>query len=149
MTAVALPSKTQKRDLTEGGLSQKSIITPWFTCNDSASKCCHHNHRAIIMSALAQNTTQKSIPIAFCVSSICHDSSLSKYRKQKQTPPPGNTKNGACPGGWLLLFTVLAEWRIMMNRAYAKSNGDGLLCSILWHWLGTWWQQFATVTPKS
>jgi hypothetical protein len=45
--------------------------------------------------------------------------------------PPGNTKNGTRPGGWLLLFTVLAEWRIMTNRAYAKSNGDGLLCSIL------------------
>ena len=36
---------------------------------------------------LAQNTTQKSISIAFCVSSIRHDSSLSKYRKQKQSPP--------------------------------------------------------------
>ena len=35
----------------------------------------------------SQNTTQKSISIAFCVSSIRHDSSLSKYRKQKQSPP--------------------------------------------------------------
>jgi hypothetical protein len=53
-----------------------------------------------------QNTTQKSIPIAFCVSSIRHDSSLSKYRKQKQTPPgcapflvfPGGTASvyGTC-----------------------------------------------------
>jgi hypothetical protein len=66
----------------------------------------------------------------FCVSSIRHDSSLNKYRKQKQSPP-GNTKTGACPGGWLLLFTVLAEWRIMANRAYAKTNEDGILCSIL------------------
>jgi hypothetical protein len=79
----------------------------------------------------AQNTTQKSISIVFSVSAICHDSSLSKYRKQKQSPP-GNTKNGERPGGWLLLFTVLAEWRIMTNNAYAKNNGDGLLCSILW-----------------
>ena len=46
----------------------------------------------------AQNTTQKSISIVFSVSSIRHDSSLSKYRKQKQSPP-GNTKNGARPGG--------------------------------------------------
>ena len=37
--------------------------------------------------ALAQNTTQKSISIVFSVSSIRHDSSLSKYRKQKQSPP--------------------------------------------------------------
>ena len=35
----------------------------------------------------AQNTTQKSISIVFCVSVIRHDSSLSKYRKQKQSPP--------------------------------------------------------------
>jgi hypothetical protein len=39
------------------------------------------------MALKAQNTTQKSISIAFCVSSIRHDSSLSKYRKQKQSPP--------------------------------------------------------------
>jgi hypothetical protein len=83
--------------------------------------------------AIPQNTTQKSISIVFSVSSIRHDSSLSKYRKQKQSPP-GNTKNGARPGGWLLLFAVLAEWRIMTNSAYAKNNGDGLLCSILWQY---------------
>jgi hypothetical protein len=70
-------------------------------------------------------------PLFFWVSSIRHDSSLSKYCKQKQSPP-GNTQNGARPGGWLLLFTVLAEWRIMTNKAYAKNNGDGFLCSILW-----------------
>jgi hypothetical protein len=35
----------------------------------------------------SQNTTQKSISIVFCVSVIRHDSSLSKYRKQKQSPP--------------------------------------------------------------
>jgi hypothetical protein len=52
-----------------------------------------------LFSAMAQNTTQKSISIVFSVSSIRHDSSLSKYRKQKQSPP-GNTKNGARPGGW-------------------------------------------------
>jgi hypothetical protein len=34
-----------------------------------------------------QNTMQKSISIVFCVSAICHDSSLSKFRKQKQSPP--------------------------------------------------------------
>ena len=45
-----------------------------------------------------QNTTQKSISIVFSVSAIRHDSSLSKYRKQKQSPP-GNTKNGERPGG--------------------------------------------------
>jgi hypothetical protein len=84
-------------------------------------------------STLPQNTTQKSISIVFSVSAIRHDSSLSKYRKQKQSPP-GTTTNGERPGGWLLLFTVLAEWRIMTTNAYAKNNGDGLLCSILWYW---------------
>jgi hypothetical protein len=78
----------------------------------------------------SQNTTQKSISIAFCVSSIRHDSSLSKYRKQKQSPPWTYAILSISRGG-LLLLTVLAEWRIMTNRAYAKSNGDGLLCSIL------------------
>jgi hypothetical protein len=31
--------------------------------------------------------TVKSISIVFCISAIRHDSSLSKYRKQKQSPP--------------------------------------------------------------
>jgi hypothetical protein len=35
----------------------------------------------------AQNTIQKSIFIVFCVTAIRHDSSLNKYRKQKQSPP--------------------------------------------------------------
>jgi hypothetical protein len=80
--------------------------------------------------SLAQNTTQKSISIVFSVSVIRHDSSLSKYRKQKQSPPWTFAIFSISRGG-LLLFTVLAEWRIMTNSAYAKNNGDGLLCSIL------------------
>jgi hypothetical protein len=36
---------------------------------------------------MTQNTIQKSISIVFCVSTICHDLSLGKYRKQKQSPP--------------------------------------------------------------
>jgi hypothetical protein len=65
-------------------------------------------------------------------------------------------------GGWLLLFTVLAEWRIMANRAYAKNNEDGLLCSILWSysvvefcdewnnlWHPAWRQQNFLQTMKS
>jgi hypothetical protein len=40
--------------------------------------------------------------------------------------------------GGQLLFTVHAEWRIMTNSAYAKSNGDGLLCSIMWHHYVSW-----------
>jgi hypothetical protein len=47
----------------------------------------------------AQNTTQKSISIAFCVSSIRHDSSLSKYRKQKQSPPWKILKTAHVQGG--------------------------------------------------
>ena len=70
-------------------------------------------------------------PLFFCVSAIRHDSSLSKYRKQKQSPPWTCVILSISRGG-LLLFTVLAEWRIMTNRAYAKNKGDGLLCSILW-----------------
>ena len=57
---------------------------------------------------LTQNTTQESISIAFCVSSIRHDSSLSKYRKQKQSPPWTCAVFSISRGG-LLLFTVLAE----------------------------------------
>jgi hypothetical protein len=34
-----------------------------------------------------QNTIQKSISIVFCISAIRHDSSLSKYLKQKQLHP--------------------------------------------------------------
>jgi hypothetical protein len=37
-------------------------------------------------STVPQNTIQKSISIGFCVSAIRHDSSLSKYRKQKHPP---------------------------------------------------------------
>jgi hypothetical protein len=39
------------------------------------------------MITLAQNTTRKSISIVFCVNVIRHDSSVSKYRKQKQSTP--------------------------------------------------------------
>jgi hypothetical protein len=48
-----------------------------------------HIYRATqcLTMVLPQNTTQKSISIVFCVSAIRHDSSLSKYRKQKQSPP--------------------------------------------------------------
>jgi hypothetical protein len=83
---------------------------------------------------MTQNTTQKSISIVFSVSSIRHDSSLSKYRKQKQSPS-GNTKNGARPGGWSPAFVYGTCW--VTNNAYAKKNGDGLLCSILCWW---WWR---------
>ena len=83
---------------------------------------------------LSQNTTQKSISIVFCVSAIRHDSSLSKYRKQKQSPP-WTCAILSISRWWLLLFTtVLAEWRIMTNSAYGKNNGDGLLYSILWYY---------------
>jgi hypothetical protein len=70
--------------------------------------------------------TEVHLHIAFCVSSIRHDSSLSKYRKQKQSPleilKMAHIQGSVC---------FFAEWRIMTNKAYAKSNGDGLLCSIL------------------
>jgi hypothetical protein len=56
----------------------------------------------------AQNTTQKSISIVFSVSAIRHDSSLSKYRKQKQSPPWTFAILSISRGG-LLLLTVLAE----------------------------------------
>ena len=41
---------------------------------------------------MTQNTVQKSISIVFCVSAIRHNSSLGKYRKQKQSPPWHRTK---------------------------------------------------------
>ena len=85
---------------------------------------------------LPQNTTQKSISIVFSVSVIRHDSSLSKYRNQKQSPPWTFAIFSISRGG-LLLFTVLAEWRIMTNSA--KNNGDGLLCSILCYYSISYW----------
>jgi hypothetical protein len=57
---------------------------------------------------MAQNTTQQSISIVFYVSAIRHDSSLSKYRKQKQSPP-WNCDILSISRGRLLLLTVLAE----------------------------------------
>ena len=41
---------------------------------------------------------RRSSPLFFCVSAIRPDSSLGKYRKQKQSPP-GNIQNGTRPGG--------------------------------------------------
>ena len=81
-----------------------------------------------LSSTWSQNTTQKSISIVFCVSVTRHSAST----VNRSSHPPGRASFSVFPGG-LLLFTVLAEWRIMTNRAYAKNNGDGLLCSILWH----------------
>jgi hypothetical protein len=65
-----------------------------------------------------QNTTQKSISIVFNISSIRHDSSLSKYRKQKQHPPV-NTKNGTHPGGYCFCLRYLLSdesWRITVTQ---------------------------------
>jgi hypothetical protein len=47
-----------------------------------------------VTSTLSHNTIQKSLSIVFCGSAIPYDSSLNKYRKQKQSLP-GNTQNGA------------------------------------------------------
>jgi hypothetical protein len=41
---------------------------------------------------------RRSSPLFFCVSAIRPDSSLGKYRKQKQSPP-GNIQNGTRPEG--------------------------------------------------
>jgi hypothetical protein len=68
----------------------------------------------------SQNVINKSISIAFCVSAIHHDSSLSKYRKQKQSLPWTCAILNIFRGG-LLLFPVLAE-SIMTNSAYAKKQ---------------------------
>jgi hypothetical protein len=45
---------------------------------------------------------------------------------------PGNTKNGTRTGGWLLLFKVLAEWRIMTDKAEVHLHCFLCKCSILW-----------------
>ena len=87
---------------------------------------CHPNGNRVI-GPKPKNTIQKSISIVFCVSAIHHDSSLSKYRKQKRSPP-GNIQNGTHPGGNSFCLRYL---RIMTNSTYTKNNGDGLLYSIL------------------
>ena len=80
-----------------------------------------------------QNTTQKSISIVFCVSVIRHDSSLSKYRKQKQFPLEfaGNTKNGTCPGGdcFCLRYLLSDEsWRITLTQKTMKMDFCVVFC---------------------
>ena len=86
-----------------------------------------HFEKRRLFKRSAQNTIQKSISIVFCVSGIRHDPSLSKYRKQKQSPP-GNIQNGTRPGGWLLLFTVLAHPRsqgLTADTAQCQPWGPG------------------------
>jgi hypothetical protein len=67
-------------------------------------------------------------PLFFCVSAIRHSAST----VNRSSPPPWKYSKWRTSRGWLLLFTVLAEWRIVTNSAYAKNIGDGLLYSILW-----------------
>jgi hypothetical protein len=74
-------------------LTNRLTVVSQFTGNNSTQLFLILNSMA-----QAQNTTENSISIVFCVSYIRHDLSLSKYRKQKQSPP-GNTKNGIRPGG--------------------------------------------------
>jgi hypothetical protein len=65
-------------------------------------------------------------PLFFCVSTIRHSASFWIF-----------------PGGWLLLFRVLGEWRIMTNSAYGKTmemafcavGGNALWCPILYYLL--------------
>jgi hypothetical protein len=96
----------------------KWSISNWSPLNAGSHlrQCCH-GHRILYRSPFP----------FFCVSMIRYSAST-VYKRRRF---PGNTQNSARPGRWLLLFTVLAEWRIMTNRAYAKSNGDGLLYSII------------------
>ena len=67
---------------------------------------------------IAQNTIQMSISFVFCVSAIRHDSSLSKYRKQKQSPleifKMAHVQGGDC---FCLRYLQSDEsWRIALTQ---------------------------------
>ena len=60
----------------------KNMAASYF--GETALRFCNGSYTSVCLYSV---TTQKSISIVFSVSSIRHDSSLSKYRKQKQSPP--------------------------------------------------------------
>jgi hypothetical protein len=60
--------------------------------------------KTMLHSVIPQNTTQKSISIVFCVSTIRHSAST----VNRSNHPPGRVLL-RISGGGLLLFTVLAE----------------------------------------
>ena len=62
-----------------------------------------------------QNTIQKSM--------IRHDSSLSKYSKQKKQSPPGNIQNGTCPGG-----DCFCLWRIALTQKTMEMDFCIIFC---------------------
>jgi hypothetical protein len=79
---------------------------------------------------VAQNTTQKSISIVFSVSSIRHDSSLSKYRKQKQSPleilKMAHVQGGDC---FCLRYLLSDEsWRITLTQKTMEMDFCVVFC---------------------
>jgi hypothetical protein len=78
-----------------------------------------------------QNTTQKSISFVFCVSSIRHDSSLSKYRKQKQSPPLEIFKMAHIQGGDCFCLRYLPSdesWRIALTQKTKEMDFCVVFC---------------------
>jgi hypothetical protein len=63
-----------------------------------------------------QNTIQKAIYLSIALFVLIP--SLSKYRKQKQSPP-GNIQNDTCPGGLCFCLRYLLSdesWRIALTQ---------------------------------
>jgi hypothetical protein len=52
----------------------------------------------------------------------------------RSSPPLEILKMANVQGGDCFCLRYLLSDGIMTNNAYAKNNGDGLLCSILCHW---------------
>jgi hypothetical protein len=76
------------------------------------------HHLKFIYLIRAQNTTQKSISIVFCVSTIHHDLSPSKYREQKQSPPWMCAILSISRGDCFRLWNLLSDewWRIALTQ---------------------------------
>jgi hypothetical protein len=96
-----------------------------------------------------QNTTQKSISIVFCVSVIRHDSSLSKYRKQKQSPPWTCAIFSISRGDYFCLRYLPSDesWRIELTQETMEMDFCVVFCDadvkddmkMAWH-IHTWAQ---------
>jgi hypothetical protein len=97
--------------------------------------------------AWPQNITQKSISIVFCVSVIRLDSSLSKYRKQKQSPTWTcaifSISRGAC---FCLRYLLSDEsWRIALTQKAMEMDFCVIFCGpapLVHYSLFTQWPRF-------
>jgi hypothetical protein len=85
---------------------------------------------------------RKSISIVFSVSAIRHDSSLSKYRKQKQSPPLEILKMANVQGGdcFCLRYLLSDEsWRITLTQKTMEMDFCVVFCGSGMHRVYSVW----------